>query len=71
MSREYFVVVVQSLNHVQLFCDPMDYSLPAFSVHGISQARNLGAGCHFLPQGILLTQGSNPHPHTGRQVLCF
>ena len=24
--------------HVQLFCDPMDYSPPGFSVHGISQA---------------------------------
>ena len=22
---------------------------------------NTGVGCHFLPQGILLTQGSNPH----------
>ena len=26
---------------------------------GITQAQILG--CHFLPQGILLTQGSNPH----------
>ena len=24
--------------HVQLFCDPMDYSPPGFSAHGISQA---------------------------------
>jgi len=28
------------LNHVS-FCDPMDYSLPSSSVHGISQARIL------------------------------
>ena len=28
----------QSLSHVQLFCDPMDCSLPGSSVHGISQA---------------------------------
>ena len=27
------------LSHVQLFCDPMDYSLPVFSVHVILQAR--------------------------------
>ena len=71
MSREYFViVVVQSPNHVQLFCNPMDYSLLAFSVHGISQARTLGVGYHFLLQGIFLTWGSNPHHCTGRQVLC-
>ena len=35
-------------------------SLPDFSVHGISQARN-GVGCHFLLQGIFLTQGMNLH----------
>ena len=31
-------------------CDPMDCSLPSSSVHGISQARTLGVGCHFLFQ---------------------
>ena len=35
------VVVVQFLSHVQLFCDPKDYSPPGSSVHGISQARIL------------------------------
>ena len=39
----------------------MDCSPPGFSVHGISQARILEWGCHFLLQGIFLTQGSNPH----------
>ena len=34
-------VVVQSLSHVQLFCDLMDCSLPGSSVHGIIQARIL------------------------------
>ena len=38
----------------------MDYSLPGSSAHGISQARILGVGCHFLLQGIFLTQGLNP-----------
>ena len=33
-------VKVKSLSHVQL-CDPMDYSLPGSSVHGILQARIL------------------------------
>ena len=36
----------------------MDYRLPGSSVHGIFQARILG--CHFVLQGIVLTQGSNP-----------
>ena len=30
-----------SLSHVQVFCNPMDYSLPGSSVHGIFQARIL------------------------------
>ena len=34
-------VVVYLLNHVQLFCDPMDRSPPGSSLHGISQARIL------------------------------
>ena len=25
------------------------------------KSRNTGVGCHFLLQGIFLTQGSNPH----------
>ena len=29
------------LSHVWFFCDPMDYSLPGSSVHGISQVRIL------------------------------
>ena len=41
-------------------CDPRDCSLPDSSVHGIFQAR-IGMGCHFLLQGIFLTQESNPH----------
>ena len=34
-------VKVMSLSHVQIFCDPMDCSLPGYSVHGIFQARVL------------------------------
>ena len=34
-------IVVESLSFVRLFSDPMDYSLPGSSVHGISQARTL------------------------------
>ena len=41
---------------------PMDCSLPASSVVGISQTRILEEGSHSLIQGIFLTQGSNPRP---------
>ena len=41
-------------------CDPMDYSLPGSSIHGILQAQSTGVDCHALLQGIFLTQGSNP-----------
>ena len=39
--------------------NPMDCSLPGSSVREIFQARNSGVGCHFLLQGIFLTQGLN------------
>ena len=42
-------------------CDPMDCSPPGSSGHGISQARILVWGCHFLLQGIFPTQGLNLH----------
>ena len=34
-------LVASLLSRVWLFCDPMDYNLPGFSVHGIHQARIL------------------------------
>ena len=37
----------------------MDCSLPGSSIHGIFQAKSTGVGCHFLLQGIFLTQQSN------------
>ena len=45
----------------QILCNLVDSSPPGSSVHGISQARILGMGCHFLLQGVFLTQGSNLH----------
>ena len=33
-----YIPVVWLLSHIWLFCDPMDYNLPGFSVLGISQA---------------------------------
>ena len=49
--------VFQLLSYTQLFCNPVDCSLPGSSLHGIFQARELE--CHFLLQEIFLTQGSN------------
>ena len=40
-------------------CDLLDYSPPGSSVHGILQTKNTGVVCHFLLQGIFLTQESN------------
>ena len=36
-----------------------DCSLPISSVRGFNPDRNIGVGCHFLLQGLFLTQGSN------------
>ena len=42
-------------------CDPMDCSPPGSSVHGDSPGKYTGVSCHALLQGIVPTQGSNPH----------
>ena len=43
-------------------CDPVDCSLPGFSVHEILQARILEwVAMHALLFGIFLTQGLSPH----------
>ena len=60
------------LSFVRLFVTPMDCSRQASSVYGISQTRILEWGCHFLLQGIFLTQGSSPqllHLLYRRQIL--
>ena len=48
-------------------CDPME---PTRLLHPWDfPGKSTGVGCHFLPQGIFLTQGSNPDlPHC-RQTL--
>ena len=38
-------------------CDPLDYSPPGSSAHGILQAR---VGCHFLLQGNMIDPGIKP-----------
>ena len=53
-------VCVHTLSRVQLFAT-LDYNLPGSPVHGISQARITGVGCHFPLQGIFPILGLNPH----------
>ena len=43
------------LSHVRLF------AIPWMVAHHKIPGKNAEAGCHFLLQGILPTQGSNPH----------
>ena len=43
-----------------IVCNPMDCSLPGSSVPGIFPGKSTGVGCHFLLQGIFLTQGLSP-----------
>ena len=43
-----------------ILCDPIDCSLPGFSVHGDSPGKNTGVGSHSLLQGIFQAQGLNP-----------
>ena len=50
----------KSLQSCPAICDPMDHSLPGFSVHGDSPGKNTGVSCHALFQGACPTQGSNP-----------
>ena len=50
-------------------CDPMDYSPPRLLCPQDFPDKHTGMGCHFLLQGIFLTQGLNPGlPHC-RQFL--
>ena len=60
------VLVTQSCPTV---CDPMECSPSGSSVHGDSPGKNSGVGCHFLLQGIFLTQGLNPGLLHCRQTL--
>ena len=53
-----------------VLCDPVDYSPPGLSVHGILQATTLEwVGCLSFLQGIFPTQGWNPGRLHCRQIL--
>ena len=50
-------------------CEPVDCTLPGSSAHVIFSGKNTGVGCHFLLQGIFLTQESSPGLLHCRQIL--
>ena len=45
-----------------ILCDRMDCNLPGPSVPWEFPSKNARMGCHFLFQGIFLTQGKNSPP---------
>ena len=47
-------VHAKSLQPCSTLCNPVDQSLPGFSVHGDSPGKNTGVGCHALLIGILM-----------------
>ena len=55
-TQDWLLLLLLSLCSVE----SMNCSSPGSSVHGIFQARILERGCHFLLQGIFLTQGLKP-----------
>ena len=59
--RKFSIMCVYVCSVVSDSMRPHGLSPPGSSVHGIFQARIItGMGCHFLPQGIFLTQELNP-----------
>ena len=55
-----FILFQFSHSAVSLW-DPMDCSMPGSFCPWDFPGKNTGVGCHFLLQGIFLTQGSNLH----------
>ena len=68
-SSPKFIVVTESLSHVPLFCDPMDYSWPGSSVHGISQARILEWVAISFSRGSSQSWNQTQVSCIGRQIL--
>ena len=51
--------------------NPIDYSPPHSSIHGIFPGKNTEVGCHFLLQGISPTQRSNLSVFAASAGGCF
>ena len=57
-SLYYKACVCSVIQSCPTVCDPMDHSRPGSSSMGF--LKNTAVGCHFLLEGIFLTQGLNP-----------
>ena len=64
-----FVVVVQPLSHVWLYCDPMNCNPPGSSVHRMSQARVLEWVTISLSRGLSPPRDWAPFSYTGKRIL--
>ena len=62
------LLVVQSLSHVRIFCNPMDYSPPGSSVHGISRVRILEWVAISFSRGSSQPRDQTHISCTGRQM---
>ena len=62
-------ILVQSLSHVPLFCNPTDCSLPGSYVHGISQTRILEWIASSFSRGSSQRRDQTPVSCTGRQIV--
>ena len=58
---QYIVFCCLVTKSYPALCDPMDCSLTGYVCPWDSPGKNIGVGCHFLLQGIFLTQGLNLH----------
>ena len=68
LCNKWVVVVVSSLSHVRLLRPHGQRSLAGYSPWD-SSGKNTGVGCHFLLQGIFLTQELNLGPLHCRRIL--
>ena len=69
LTNYYKIVHVQSLSCAQLFCDPMKFSPPGSTVHGIFQARILEWVGISYSRGSSWSRDWTCFSFTGRQVL--
>ena len=61
MKRSFLYACVFRCSVVSDSWEPLDCSPPGSAVHGDFPGKNTGVGCHFLLQGVFLTQGLNLH----------
>ena len=59
-SAIHTLYVCSVIKSCPILCNSMDHSLPGLICPWDFQGKDTGVDCHFLLQGIFLTQGSNP-----------